>query len=300
MKLFIGIDGGGSKTECAVGDEHNILGRFTAGTCKIQRVGKDAATASLRAALQGAFYAAKVGTENVQHTSIGIAGSSQPGVADWVRKTVGSIAPGGVTISGDHIIAHEAAFHGKPGVLVISGTGSIVYGRNEAGKTLRAGGWGPVVSDEGSGEWIGRNAVNAALLGNADGEKGALFADILKAWEINTADDIIRVANSYPPPNFAALFPFVVDACNAGDPLALEVLQRGGDQLARIVLLVMRQLWPENTAINIATTGGAISNSERLRAVVEGSIRREWPRFTISSEAIDPVQGALYIARRAQ
>lgn len=300
MKLFIGIDGGGSKTECAVGDEHKILGRFTAGTCKIQRVGKDAATASLRAALQGAFYAAKVGTENVQHTSIGIAGSSQPGVADWVRKTVGSIAPGGVTISGDHIIAHEAAFHGQPGVLVISGTGSIVYGRNEAGKTLRAGGWGPVVSDEGSGEWIGRNAVNAALLGNADGEKGALFADILKAWEINTADDIIRVANSYPPPNFAALFPFVVDACNAGDPLALEVIQRGGDQLARIVLLVMRQLWPENTAINIATTGGAISNSERLRAVVEGSIRREWPRFTISSEAIDPVQGALYIARHAQ
>ena len=59
MKLFVGIDGGGSKTECVVANESDILGRFTAGTCKISRVGKEAATASLRAAVQGAFYAAK-------------------------------------------------------------------------------------------------------------------------------------------------------------------------------------------------------------------------------------------------
>src|SRR5437868_6622063 len=109
MRLFLGIDGGGSKTECVVANETDILGRFTAGTCKIQRVGKDAATASWRAAVQGAFYAAKVPTDGVVHTCFGIAGSTQPGVGDWARTTLGMLAPGGVTITGDHIIAHEAA-----------------------------------------------------------------------------------------------------------------------------------------------------------------------------------------------
>ena len=300
MKLFVGIDGGGSKTECVVASHDQVLGRFTAGTSKIARAGKDAATASLQAAVKGAFYAAKVEPDDVQHTCFGVAGSSQPGVADWARKTLGALLPGGVTLTGDHIIAHEAAFHGKPGVLIIAGTGSIVFGRNEAGKTLRAGGWGPVVSDEGSGDWIGRNAVNAALLGNADGEKGALFADILKAWDVSSADDIIRIANSYPPPNFAALFPSVIDACDSGDQLALEVIHRGGDQLARITLLVMRQLWPDNTPVSIAISGGAITHSERLRAAVEGSIRREWPRTAFRNEFIDPPLGALYIARNAK
>jgi glucosamine kinase len=299
MRLFVGIDGGGSKTECVVANETDILGRFTTGTCKMQRVGKDAATASLRAAVQGAFYAAKTSPEAVQHTCLGIAGSSHPGVAGWARQTLATLMPGGVTVVGDHIVAHEAAFHGKAGVLVIAGTGSIVYGRNEKGKTLRAGGWGPVVSDEGSGDWIGRAAVNAALLGNADGEKGALFADILKAWEVNTADDIIRIANSYPPPNFAALFPYVIDACNAGDPLAIDVIRRGGSQLGAIVLLVMRQMWADNDPVTIATAGGAITNSERLRSMVENRIVAEWSNAVFRHDPIDPAQGALYIARAA-
>ena len=297
MRLFVGIDGGGSKTDCVVANEQEVLGRFTAGTSKISRVGKEAATASLRAAVQGAFYAAKTSSEGVQHTCLGIAGSSQPGVAEWAKQTLASLMPGGVTVVGDHIVAHEAAFHGKDGVLIIAGTGSIVYGRNSNGKTLRAGGWGPVVSDEGSGDWIGRNAVNAALLGNADGEKGALFADICKAWEAHTADDIIRIANSYPPPNFAALFPYVIDACNAGDQLAVDVIRRGGSQLGAIVLLVMRQLWNESDSVTIATAGGAITNSERLRFMVENRILSEWSGANFRHDPIDPAQGALYIAR---
>ncbi len=299
MTLFVGIDGGGSKTDCVVADEKEVLGRFTAGTCKISRVGKEAATASLRAAVQGAFYAAQTTTVAVQHTCLGIAGSSQPGVTEWAKQTLGTIMPGGVTVVGDHIVAHEAAFHGKAGVLVIAGTGSIVYGRSPKGKTLRAGGWGPVISDEGSGDWIGRNAVNVALLGNADGEKGALFADICKAWDAHTADDLIRIANSYPPPNFAALFPSVIEACDAGDQLAIDVLRRGGSQLGAIVLLVIRQLWAEGDPVTIATAGGAITNSERLRSMVENRILAEWSTANFRHDPIDPAQGALYIARAA-
>lgn len=299
MRLFVGIDGGGSKTECVVADGREILGRFTAGTCKIQRVGKDAATASLRAAVQGAFYAAKVAPEHVVHTCFGIAGSSQPGVAEWAKNTLAGMVPGGVTVVGDHIIAHEAAFHGEAGVLVIAGTGSIVFGRNGVGKTLRAGGWGPVVSDEGSGDWIGRNAVNAALLGNADGERGALFEDILKAWEVKSAEDIIRVANSYPAPNFAALVPHVLAACDAGDQLAVDVLRRGGSQLGGIVLLVMHQLWLDNEAVEIASAGGVLTNSKRLQQVIENRIHAEWPNANFRHEPIDPAQGALYIARNS-
>ena len=103
-----------------------------------------------------------------------------------------------------------------------------------------------------------------------------------------------------PPPNFAALFPYVIDACDAGDALAIDVLRRGGSQLGAITLLVVRQLWPEESPVTIATAGGAISHSERLRQMVENRIHSEWPQAKFVRGQIDAAQGALYIARNAK
>ncbi len=93
-----------------------------------------------------------------------MAGASLAEAVHWAQQTIRELIPDStIYVAGDHVIAHRAAFGTSPGVLVISGTGSIAFGRNQNGETARAGGWGPNVSDEGSAFWVGREAVAAAL-----------------------------------------------------------------------------------------------------------------------------------------
>jgi N-acetylglucosamine kinase-like BadF-type ATPase len=220
-------------------------------------------------------------------------------VVEFAENTLHRLLPGKVTVLGDNVIAHESAFHGGPGVLIIAGTGSIAYGRNESGMTVRAGGNGPIVSDEGSGNWIGRTAVCETLLAEDSGMPTALYEKILKAWNVATQEDIVRIGNGPPPPNFAALFPHVLAAAEGGDPLAMNVLDGAGRELAKLALIVIRQLWPEDHPVRIAIAGGVITNSAQIWEVVQKTILAERSKASFNGSAIDPILGALYIARNA-
>ncbi|HUS19889.1 MAG TPA: BadF/BadG/BcrA/BcrD ATPase family protein [Terriglobales bacterium] len=299
MALFLGIDGGGTKTDCAIGDLTTTLGRFTAGTSKIHRVGRDAATNSLRAAIQGAMYAARCTPDQIRHSCVGLAGASQPEVQEWLQAAMKDLVSGGLTIVGDNVIAHESAFKGGPGVLVIAGTGSIAYGRNERGDTARAGGWGPIISDEGSGDWIGRAATAACLRALDTGTNTAMMGRILTAWGVTTREDIIRIVNSFPPPNFAALFPQVLAAADGGDIVAREVLTRAATELAQLARIVIRKLWPGDMPLKVAGSGGVIRNSTQIRQVMQNAIRAERHNAVWDDSLVDPTLGALYLARHA-
>ncbi|MCU1284573.1 MAG: ATPase BadF/BadG/BcrA/BcrD type [Acidobacteriales bacterium] len=302
MGFYLGIDAGGSKTECAVADEHDVLARFTGATCKIQRVGVETATATLRSVVQSALSAATIPATDIDRACIGISGASQRSVVDWSKQTLASLIPGQITVVGDNVIAHESAFHGGAGVLLIAGTGSIAYGRNEKGEVARAGGWGPVVSDEGSGDWIGRTAINAALRSLDRGQRSALVATVLEAWKASSYDDIVRLSNGSPPPDFAALFPRVLAAADGGDASALEVLNAAGTELARLALAVMQKLWPDDKSapVQVAAAGGVLTNSPQIREAVHRGMRAERPRAAIGNQIVDPIIGALYLARHAE
>jgi len=131
-------------------------------------------------------------------------------VAAVVRDIIAELTPARVEVVGDMVIALEAAFGSGPGVIAISGTGSIVYGRDAAGQTARAGGWGFAVSDEGSGQWIGRRAVSVILRAHDEGHESALADAIHRLWHVTTLDEVIQVANSSPPPEFPRLLPLVL------------------------------------------------------------------------------------------
>src|SRR5258708_37797967 len=77
---------------------------------------------------------------------------------NWARETIKEVVPGQAYIVGDHVIAHRTAFGTSPGVLVIAGTGSIAFGRNQNGESARAGAWGPLSTGESSGFWNGKEA----------------------------------------------------------------------------------------------------------------------------------------------
>ena len=115
-------------------------------------------------------------------------------------------------------------------MITIAGTGSIAYGRDARGHTARAGGWGLAISDEGSGQWIGRAAVSAVLGAKDAGQEPPLLATILGLWNLATLDQLVRHANASPAPDFSSLVPSVLAAAEAGNPLARNLLQRAGNE----------------------------------------------------------------------
>src|ERR1700692_472856 len=118
---------------------------------------------SLHLSVRQACAAAGIATAQVARTCVGGSGAARPELAEIVRSSLAEIVSSPIDVVGDMQIALDAAFDTGPGVIVIAGTGSIAYGRDPLGTTLRAGGWGFAIGDEGSAHWIGRSAVSAVL-----------------------------------------------------------------------------------------------------------------------------------------
>jgi len=202
-------------------------------------------------------------------------------------------------------IALEAAFDTGPGVIVIAGTGSIAYGRDQQGGTARAGGWGFAIGDEGSAHWIGRAAVGAVLrasdqtYGTAeDILHGPLATALCRVWDVTSLADLARAANAIPPPDFAALFP-AIDTSK--DALALQVLSNAGRELAQVGAIVVNRLFPkeEEGPVPVAMTGSVLRHALLTRGDFYNELRRLDARVEISPQVVNPVEGALRMARRA-
>ena len=245
--IFLGIDGGGSKTACLVGDESSVLGSGSASGSNPVRLGEGKARDALVSAIRQACEVAGVAPAQIRRTCVGLAGAARPEISTLVQQMIAEVVSGEIEIVGDMVIALEAAFGVGPGVIVIAGTGSIAYGRNGKGQTARAGGWGHAVSDEGSGHWIGRAALSAALRASDEsGEQGsALLTQIMKLWRAESRTQVVLAANASPAPDFAALLPAVLAAADSGDAGARKVLVRAGTELSDLAGIVIRRLFPD-------------------------------------------------------
>jgi N-acetylglucosamine kinase-like BadF-type ATPase len=310
VAYYLGIDGGGSKTACAVGDESSLLATVTAGPSNITRVGEARAGESLLEAIKEACAAAKIDPRQVQRACVGVAGAGREEVASVVHKIVAEIVSGEVEVVGDMQIALAAAFGAGPGVIVIAGTGSIAYGRDAQGRTARAGGWGYAISDEGSAHWIGCAAVVALLReideakANAERSENApetaqslpLFREMKAAWALQSLDELIRHANSSP--NFAKLLPAILAAADAGDGVAQRVLAQAGRELAQLAGIVVRQLFAESSdTVALAMAGGVFRHSSRVREMFRSEVGAIDRRLEVNPEIVEPVNGALQMAR---
>jgi glucosamine kinase len=306
VAIFLGIDGGGSKTSCLIGDEVSILGAGTAGASNPVRVGEARARDALTAAIRQACAVANIAPSQIQRTCVGLAGAARPEISGPARHALAELVTGEIEVVGDMVIALEAAFGRDPGVIVIAGTGSIAYGRNSKGETARAGGWGFAISDEGSGHWIGRAAVAAAVRALDSGEaiSESLLGDLMKFWQAETREQLVVVANATPPPDFSALFPVVLASADRGDRIALEVLNQAGAELAGLAKTVVGRLFA-NMNVNagaaklaVAMSGGIFGASSLVRQIFCDRLRGEHPGITINPNVIEPVRGALALARK--
>lgn len=298
MAIYLGVDGGGSKTTCAIGDENSLLGTGTAGGSNVIRVGEAQARETLHSAIRQACAVANVVPAQVHRACIGVAGAARPEISSLVRQIVCEIIPGPIDVVGDMVIGLEAAFGEGPGVITVAGTGSIAYGRDEKGRTARAGGWGYAISDEGSGHWIGRWAVAAGLRVRDEGEGTQLLDQILGFWKLKTLDDLVVTVNAAPPPDFASLLPTVLAAADSGDVLARTVLTQAGTELAALSKVVVNRLFAEAGTVQAAMSGGVFRSSALVRQVFYNSLRAQYPNAAVNASVVDPVRGALELARK--
>ena len=298
MAIFLGIDGGATKTTCVVGDEHSVLATATTGSCSVIRVGEEKAREALHEAVRQACALASVDPGQIAGACVGATGAALPQISERVSQLMGEVVHCPVQVVGDMVVALQAAFGGGVGVIAIAGSGSIAFGRGQNGETLRAGGWGFQVSDEGSGYWVGRMAVSRALRARDEGEEPALLGEVMKSWRVSSGEELIQRANASPPPDFAELFPLVLTAADSGDMRARAVLEQAGEELAGLAKMVAGRLFSKVATVPMAMAGSVFRQSALVRQVFYNNVRGEFPQAGVNPTVIEPVRGALELARQ--
>lgn len=303
MAYFIGIDAGGTKTRCVLGDDTKILGRADCGSIKLMRVGEAEATARLRRLLEETSAAAGVSLQEVTRSCVGIGGVSIPAVREWCDMQMRAMVSGEVEICGDEEIALDGAFRGGPGILAVSGTGSIFLGRSADGTMYPAGGWGPVLADEGSGWWIGLEAVRAGFWAKDRGIETNILTEVQNAWGLSSLGEVVEKGNDRPGPDFAALVPLVVRCAEGGDEMARAVLERAGADLAELITLVavkMMETSDDSEArIGVAYVGSILEHVTIVRETMIAALKESAPQTYVLEGAVNALEGALWRARTA-
>lgn len=303
MAYFLAVDAGGTKTEFVLADEQRELAHVRTGTIKRLRAGEETTALNLREALQALEQQSGIGLKAVHYCCIGTSGETVPLVADWLRISFSELVGGDLLLLGDVEIALDAYFQGDRGILVLAGTGSNVAGRAGDGKILTAGGWGPAMADQGSGHFLGVEALRRGFLAIDQERPTRLLEAAMDYWKLPTLNALIEFANGEPAPKFSDLAQLVAACAHDGDVVAQEVLRQGGEDLAYLAGLVIERIRKrENQALPfilpaVAIAGSVLVQNAAVREAFEGALRKVYPAVTFLKKTAEPVSGALWRAR---
>jgi len=314
MAFFLGVDAGGTKAEFVLGDDRRELGRAVTGTIQRMRTDAASAEANLQDALRSLTAATGASMLAVRRCCIGTSGNTVEMVVNWLRQAFGRCVGGELTVAGDVDIALDSAFKGRRGVLVLAGTGSNVAGRAADGTIVTAGGWGPVMADQGSGNFLGREGLRHGFLA-IDQQRPSRLLDAAKShWNLTSMSDLIEHANANPAPNYSELAPLVAECAAQGDIVAQEVLQQGGADLAYLAGLVIERIRSLEADVEaspeaiterpfapppVAVAGSILAHVAPVRRALERSLRERYAAIEFQPDPADPPLGALWRARQA-
>lgn len=302
-ELVIGIDGGGTKTACVIlNSQGTILAQVRVGSCNRNSVGEEKARENLAQGINSALQAAGCDRNAIAGACIGMAGVDRPNERSTVSEWLDSLLPDvSVSIYNDALIALASGTNGDLcGVAVISGTGMIVYGINRAGQVQRAGGWGPLFGDRGSGYALGAAALTAIAnatdgLGPATALDGAL-RDYL---DLSTAQALIPWAyGDLSWARIAQLAPVVIECAKQKDPVASSIVDEAAVDLAAAVELVVRGLGMLTEPAPIVLSGGNLAPG-LYSSLVQQHIHSLIPQAQMIRPAIEPAVGAAQLALKA-
>ena len=300
MSLFVGIDGGGTRTVAVLTDAAGQVLAEAEGPSGRINILDPAAGAQVLADLTRSVLEA--GGASGQATSLccALSGAGRPAARTPLEQALrAQNVAQTVLVVPDAEAALQDAFGTGAGLLLICGTGSIAWGRSEAGELARCGGWGYQLGDEGSAYVIGIAAVRAALRSH-DGRAAEtpLFGLVLEHAGVTDPDSLIRWGAAATRADVAALAPAVIEAA-ALDPTAAGIVENATRELAEHVAALHSRLAPWSGPVPIAFTGGLIAPGRPMRRLLESELAEWTLDLALLDRAVDAAFGAAALARFA-
>lgn len=298
--IVAGVDGGGSKTRLILADvAGNHIADVTGPGSAMAPGRADQSAGVIGDLVRQAL--TEAGREGVR-PKVMVAGVAGVGRSNEQRALTAALEDlelaDAIVVEGDGEIALADAFGTGPGIILVSGTGSIAYGRGPSRTLDRCGGWGPAFGDEGSGAWIGRKAL-AIVAAAADGREPAtaLTGAVLTAAQINEPSELIPWGIAATPRQLAALAPVVFNAASAGDVRANSLVGLAVEELVlHVRALAIRLFGDDRAAVPVAFAGGLLLKGSLLRKRLEQRLKSAVPGAQIRAGDIVAARGAVKVA----
>ncbi|MEV7660878.1 BadF/BadG/BcrA/BcrD ATPase family protein [Paenarthrobacter sp. NPDC089316] len=281
----IGLDIGGTKTRGVRFEDNEPVRDETAGSSNVQNVSREQAAANL-AELFG-----KIGGGRIDQVYAGAGGIDTDEDAQALADLIAPHVPGArITVVHDSRLL-LAAGGASSGVAVIAGTGSAAWGKNDAGEEARAGGWGYLLGDEGSGYWLGREAVRHSLRRMNQGlEPDLLSRSLLDSCGVDEPGKLIALFHSPDTGRrfWAQQARLVVEAADAGDEASQAMVAQAGRDLADLAGQAVRQLGLDGPVIlgsglgmNVVRLQEAFKSSLAEQGIADVRILQQDPVFGV-------------------
>jgi glucosamine kinase len=292
-----GVDGGGSKTRVILADrDGNHLADVVGGGSAMAPGRGDHAADVIANLVRMAMNEAGINEGRPRVLVAGVAGVGRVMENRALTAALEDLEiADDVVVQGDGEIALTDAFGSGAGIILISGTGSIAYGRSPSRVLARCGGWGPAFGDEGSGAWIGRKALGI-VASATDGREPetALTGAILTAAQVNEPQELIPWGIAATPRELAALAPVVFNAASAGDTRANALVGLAVEELVlHIRALAMKLFGDDRAAIPVAFSGGLLHKGSFIRKKLEQRLKSAVPGAQVRSGEILAARGAV-------
>lgn len=290
-RLIAGADAGGTATRVGLMRDGVELGRASGRRGAVGSAGAMAAAVAIGETLRTALAQAGIATARVDVLVVGAAGAGrEPARRQLAEALRAERIADRVVVETDAAIALQDAFGDAPGILLSAGTGSIAVARRPDGSLARAGGWGWQLGDEGSGAWLGREALRAAvrtLDGRAD--ERVLLDALRQAARCTDDEALIRWGNAAEARELAALAPAVLQLADAAHPTAQRLVTDAAAAAAALVEHLASATGLRDVALN-----GGLLHAPRYAA----ALRTGLAAFTVRETPVDAVRGALALAER--
>lgn len=300
--IVVGVDGGGSRTRAMVADETGKgLVTVEGGPSAVRPGEVEASAETIAACVRDALAACDMADVMPKVLCVGVAGVGRDLERDalWQALLTRELAED-VVVHPDAMVALDDAFGDGAGLLVISGTGSVGYGRGPAGAFARCGGWGPNCGDEGSGAWLGRRVLSIVTAAHDGREpETTLTGALLTAAEVNEVADLVGWAAAATPAMLATLAPMVMSMAHGGDLRANSLVTLAVEELVLHARTLARQLFgDERASVPLALGGGLLSKGTLLRKRMVHRLKTAVPGAQVRDEDVVPVRGAVRGALR--
>ncbi|MCX8188128.1 MAG: hypothetical protein N3F64_00275 [Nitrososphaeria archaeon] len=303
--LILCMDIGKTKTLAITLDQNGkIYGKFTTGPSGMW-LKEEMVIKNVKEAIDGCLSISNFKLEDVDLISISWADLDTP--KDWenawkVIEKIG-VEKNKVLIEHDAVAAYYAVTWGEPGAAVIAGTGSIAFGVNSRGQSMRSSGWGWLIGDEGSAYWIAVRALNAVSRAHDGRGKETLLSQmIIEHFNVEKELDILHKIYKEldgDPTEISKLAKIVDKAAYLGDEVAKSILEEAGRELASAILCIVKRLYMENERIVVGGLGG-VFKSNIVKESFMNTIRESIPNAIVREPLIGDkaILGPIIIAYR--